>query len=405
MAKASLADEIRAFARSEIRGIAQARQAAERIGRYTADPDPHDADPWRPTFHDAFAVLQAADDKHAADELRREALPGLRAIFDRRYEAWKREPKGGDADNLLFALKVFALYGGAEQDARIVAAVRDRLDPDGFMWSVVLNTLARAGQHAVPVIEAIARPLPEGFIGVALLDAANQMSIGNLLAHHPFDCEEGHAHLRGWLTDRDPDNASYALSATTALPFVAASMREELLALADARPEPGIRLEAAWARVRMGDPEGVETLAQFAAEPRTASAAIRLLEELGREDAVPAHASDPTFRAMAESIDWLSHPNEMGRAPDTIELFDHRVAFWPPTGDERSLWLFRYAYEDREGLVMTGSVTFALFGETTAELTPEDAYALHCCWELEMNRDPRAPKKRTPADGRKILGW
>jgi hypothetical protein len=53
---------------------------------------------------------------------------------------------------------------------------------------------------------------------------------------------------------------------------------------------------------------------------------------------------------------------------------------------------------------MVGSVTFALFGEATAELCPEDVYGLHCCWELARNEDPRAPEKRTARAGRELLG-
>ncbi|HEY8430731.1 MAG TPA: hypothetical protein VIL20_20270 [Sandaracinaceae bacterium] len=111
---------------------------------------------------------------------------------------------------------------------------------------------------------------------------------------------------------------------------------------------------------------------------------------------------------MAACAEWLAHPNEMGRPPDSIELYDHRVAAWPPTNDVRPLWLFRYAYDGESpaaGLVMFGSVTFALFGETSADLSPEDAYALHCCWELAMNGDPRAPEQRSVRAGRKLLGW
>ena len=36
-------------------------------------------------------------------------------------------------------------------------------------------------------------------------------------------------------------------------------------------------------------------------------------------------------------------------------------------------------------------------------MAPEDAYALHCCWELEVNDDLRAPEVRTIAAGRAIL--
>ena len=53
---------------------------------------------------------------------------------------------------------------------------------------------------------------------------------------------------------------------------------------------------------------------------------------------------------------------------------------------------------------MVGSITFALVGETTPDMTPEDAYGVHCCWELEVNDDPRAPKKRSAKAGRKLLG-
>jgi hypothetical protein len=54
---------------------------------------------------------------------------------------------------------------------------------------------------------------------------------------------------------------------------------------------------------------------------------------------------------------------------------------------------------------LVGSVTFALLDETTAEMPAEDIYALHCCWELEMNKDPRAPQKRSVEAGRRLLGW
>ena len=53
---------------------------------------------------------------------------------------------------------------------------------------------------------------------------------------------------------------------------------------------------------------------------------------------------------------------------------------------------------------MVGSVTFALFGEATAGMPPEDIYALHCVWELQQEGDKRAPKERTVQAGRKLLG-
>jgi len=38
-------------------------------------------------------------------------------------------------------------------------------------------------------------------------------------------------------------------------------------------------------------------------------------------------------------------------------------------------------------------------------MPPEDIYALHCCWELQQNGDPRAPEELSVAAGRKLLGF
>jgi hypothetical protein len=104
---------------------------------------------------------------------------------------------------------------------------------------------------------------------------------------------------------------------------------------------------------------------------------------------------------------WLAHPMEFGKPPTHIELYDTRELFWPPTGDRRRVWLFKYTYDEpdkrKSGLGMVGSVTFAMFGETTADLSAEDAYGLHCAWELEFRKDPRAPEQRTAIAGRGIL--
>ncbi|HET9446859.1 MAG TPA: hypothetical protein VFO35_11395, partial [Steroidobacteraceae bacterium] len=110
----------------------------------------------------------------------------------------------------------------------------------------------------------------------------------------------------------------------------------------------------------------------------------------------------------AEMSQWLAHPNEMGRAPDELTLVDSRELNWPPCGDRRWLWVFRYRYvkgDDGpdEGYCMTGSVTWAMFGQNTLDLTVEDVYGLHCAWELMQCESSEAPKEMDPAAGREIL--
>src|SRR5690606_6055818 len=90
-----------------------------------------------------------------------------------------------------------------------------------------------------------------------------------------------------------------------------------------------------------------------------------------------------------------------------------RELYWPPTDDERWVWLIKYTYigdeEDEEGrepsteIGMVGSITFSLFSESTVDMTVEELYGLHCAWELEVRDDPRAPKQRTAEAGCEIL--
>ena len=114
---------------------------------------------------------------------------------------------------------------------------------------------------------------------------------------------------------------------------------------------------------------------------------------------------------MAEMCEWLAHPNEFCRAPDTISLFDTRKLFWPPTGDERQLWLFKFHYDNvfgeagaaKDGIGLVGSVTFALGEGESAARTAAEVYGMHCAWELSLSGDSRAPPEPSAEFGRKLL--
>ena len=41
--------------------------------------------------------------------------------------------------------------------------------------------------------------------------------------------------------------------------------------------------------------------------------------------------------------------------------------------------------------------------EEVPDLPADAIYALHCCWELEVNKDPRAPETRSIEAGRQLL--
>jgi len=303
---------------------------------------------------------------------------------------------------------MYAPAGGLE---RVVTAARSPLLRDGFPWSMIFHLVAK-DRHPwrADVIEALRKPLPEGFVAVTFLDLCNSAARSGRLACHPFDSEAGLVLLRQWLHETDEDRSSYAHSAAASIPFLSKGHREEVQALADQHSDRGVQLEAAWAAAATGDERGYQKLEAASVVPQEAAAATHYLTELGAENRIPAQSQTDDFKAISEMCQWLAHPMEFGQPPDEIEQADARELFWPPTNDRRKLWVFRYEYapeedetEPRAGYGMVGSTTFALFGESTPDLSTQQVYGLHCAWELECKGDARAPKKRSAETGLQIL--
>jgi hypothetical protein len=360
------------------------------------------------SVHALARLLEDADNDNldVIELLRERGLPQLFRLYDRIALV----DDFAATDCLMSLLRIYALFNTEFGTAKIIEAARKPLNPDGYMWSLVLGLFSDGHSHRKQLFEALANPLPHGFIAVALLDSANKAAIADEDFVHPFDSPEGADRLRSWLRDVDPESYSYAHSAAAALPFISEPVRSELSQLAMDHPDAGVSIEAAWSAAKLGQQRGIAQLARYACDVKTSIMACHYLTELKREDAIPAEAQDPEFQARAEMVSWLAHPNEFGEPPDAIEKYDSRELYWPPTNDRRRVWLFKYRYAPNErrkkedvGLGMVGSKTFALFSENSADLSPIDAYALHCCWELEVNKDPRAPKKQSVAEGRKLL--
>ncbi|MFY0570670.1 HEAT repeat domain-containing protein [Archangium lansingense] len=409
----SAREELEYWSTVELDSAEVARRASLLILDFEAHPEKYtDPEDVASPFCQIVGLFQQPTDKDAAVTLRTEALPALLRLYDARLREWRKvgpqEGYDSAASDLLFVLKIFAMYRGEEPLQRIIDAARIPLDSDGYMWSVVLSALVNAEPEAAThVVSALREPLPPGFIAVALLDMANTLAREHGVTSHSFDTAQGRELLRAFLTDKDPEHFSYAHSAAASLPFLTDS--REFFTLAMEHPDVGVRMEVAWAAARGGDALAVARLQDWSKDPKTRKRAVTYLTELGIQPAPVPEEDRARLEAMAEMIQWLEYPTEFGRVPDHLEVYDHRRLFWPPTKDERDVWLFRYRYEDEgsepeEGVGMVGSVTFALFGETTAELPPEDIYALHCVWELQQEGDERAPKERTIQAGRKLLG-
>jgi hypothetical protein len=348
------------------------------------------------------SFLQKVESQEAFDLLLHDGIAPLHAIF--------HDPRADD-ELKMFLLKIFAMYHTKTGARLIVESARVPLQPDNFLWSVIFRCLRPDHPATMAVCLGLSDPLPEGFIGIAYLDLANLLATMKIIPRHPFDTPKGIERLRTFLIDSNPSQFSFAHSAAGALAVLEAKNREALLAIATGHPDTKVQMRAAWAQATLGNESGIQFLSRQCLDPRHSQSAWSYLEDLQRQDMIPIEAQRLDFRAMAEMCNWLSHPQEFGRPPDEIEQLDTRELNWPPTNDRRRLWLFKFSYKSiapekptAAGVGLVGSITYFLKDETSPEMSPEDIYGLHCCWELETKKDGRAPKQRTAAAGRGMIG-
>ena len=220
---------------------------------------------------------------------------------------------------------------------------------------------------------------------LAVVDLANQLMQRSILQKHPA---ASHLDvLERWVGAND---VSRAVSACYALAFIGGERAKWILEKASRHADKWVRLEAAYARASHRLPGATEAMAEAVLDPETSTRARGYLHAFNLDHLVPKEAEEPHFKAKVTMVNWLMHPNEFGRAPNRIELWDERTIFWPPTKGKRTLYLFKYGYDRKdgayEGVGMVGSLTFSL-EETDLPLTPQEAYLQHCAVELAFQRD------------------
>jgi hypothetical protein len=316
-------------------------------------------------------------------------MPLLKQLTEQALN-WPGTVKPG---NVLLAVKVLSLFGAEGCVDLTVRLVRKRFHPTDWMWTMVFK-MFQDGHPLAPVLfAALTRPLPDGFLGLCLLDTANQFLIAGGKALHPFDSEEGITKLSAWLAVPESGDSSYAVSAAVALAFLSHPEGNRLLRTASMHPSANVRLEAAWAEAKLDRDGGFASLVRLCMDLHLAVRARRYLEELGRGDLAPDEMSDPDFHAQAEFMDWISHPNELGRPPDEMHILDRRTLDWPPEFTPAAVWLLVWIARDPDGLKpdqkgvgMTGTRTWCFFAHDLEQRPPEDIYALHCCRELEREK-------------------
>lgn len=329
-----------------------------------------------------------------------QALP----VLHRLYLTHHQDPDEDLVGDLMFALKQFTAYGYAPAFRDIAAAARNPTFSDHHRWEIIVRSANGEDPDCIRLMETLASPLPENFAGVAYLDWCNQWAIEDIIPSHPFDSDAGVARLETHLSDSDPEHETFAVSAAAALPFLKHANQARLLTLARNHTIPHVRLEAAWAMAHMKLDEGKRDLAAATLDWRIGHTAVGYLEELDLQHLVPPEALEPKHAAISKMADWLSHPNELGSFPETLEIVDQRELFWPATGQRELQTLLRWKLEGSEGICWTGSSTWALFSESEPVRPVLDHYAMYSSWHMKANALPNAPESYSDLEaGRTIL--
>lgn len=332
----------------------------------------------------------AQEDLPACKVLYEHGIPELVRIFD---EMSVKPDVYAESDDMLLILKMCAWYQHPLGSELLLKAALIPFKSDGFLWHTTFYTLAKDHPHRDRIFEALSEKLPTGFLCVSFLDSANRAMTESDLQQHPFDSPEGYSRLEGYLTNRDPSEFSYAVSASAALSYLSEPARTQLMALAMDHVDKSIQLQAAVSAVRLGSEAGLRVLIRFAEDVNYSIEAVAKLIELEKEEYIPAVALENRFHARAEFAHWLRHPNELGRPPTQVEIVDYRELEWPPTGDRRPMYVIKYRMLEEGGCELdnadvdcglVGSLTFCLFSSNNHQRPPEDVYAIHCAWELEI---------------------
>lgn len=261
---------------------------------------------------------------------------------------------------------------------------------DSWLWSGVFDAMEPDDGFFETVARVFKRRPPEGQCGERWLNRVNRLFLDDdWEGPNPFNSKEGKARLREMLAA----DSEFAYTAGYGLAFVDKETRRDLVAYGLKHPDMAVQMEVAWADGKSGGKAGIAFLREACINLEWSTLAINYLDELKQGAVVPAKAKEPGFAAKAKMLGWLKHPNELGEMPTSIELFDTRNLFWPPSDKSIPVWLFSFTYrfdDDKPmmtGYGMVGGMTWSSFGEFEKPPSAEELYTHHCQLEMQTHSD------------------
>jgi hypothetical protein len=110
-----------------------------------------------------------------------------------------------------------------------------------------------------------------------------------------------------------------------------------------------IKLEAAYALVKLGESRALELIVQLLPDDSSRSRAIAYLHELSAEDRIGAEWTSSLAKAKSDLAIWLSQPEQFAIPPSKIELVEQRTMHWPGFEGPQECFLLQFEYGTGDG--------------------------------------------------------
>lgn len=352
------------------------------------------------------AALQRAEESLAARRPREES--GLSdSARARLVDVYRRLDPAARARPRL--LNLLAQSPG-EKDLRQLAellAAEPPTDPRRAVLPVVV-LFRRDDFDADLIFPRLLDGLAHASVATAILDLANFLTRQRRAAQHPAtERADSIARLLGGLVQRlarleehpeesewTPAEFQHRLAETVALCVAlcdAAALVGDPVAVPPLRNaldlgHRRLRVEAAAALARLGEPQGEQVLLAMVAEPVVRTRVLAYLEELGRLERVDEQHRSPVAKAEGELAAYLAEPTRFGLPPQLFELLDSREQLWPGYAEPVPCYLFRFTYDLPQGIYrgigMAGPILYSMTVDLS-DLPPEDIYAVYAGWAAE----------------------
>ncbi len=169
-----------------------------------------------------------------------------------------------------------------------------------------------------------------------------------------------------------------------------------------------IKTEAAFALAKLGQKSAEEMLLTLASDPLCRLRCIAYAQELGIEDRLDERWTTSLSKAESELVTWLSQNEQMGIAPQRLELVEQRTLYWPGYDAPQECFLFRFEYDlggaKFSNIGMAGPMTHA-FAEDLANVPIEDAFAIFAGWDVDHPDAYEVPESKLVGDQYEIAAW